>query len=144
MTGIQEIDKRHAELFIRVRGLIDACGDGKGRDEVGRFQGYIVDYVTTLFPDEERCMTEYEYDDRVAHRLEHEQFKSEVAWLRNRIRVEGSGTAVVLETVRLSVEWIAYHMNETDRRLALFLRNKTMSRELLKYRGGNSVARIDA
>lgn len=33
-TGVNKIDNQHKELFKRINNLLDACNQGKGKDEV--------------------------------------------------------------------------------------------------------------
>lgn len=55
-TGSDEIDNQHKELFRRINSLLDACNQGKGREEIGKTVQFLEDYVITHFSAEEEYM----------------------------------------------------------------------------------------
>ncbi len=123
-TAVTEIDNQHKELFKRVNCLIDACGEGKGRDEVGRMIGFLDDYVINHFSSEERYMLEEAYPRYEQHKQEHEDFIEQMGELRKKFHAEGGGIHVVLLTIRTAVEWLSRHIRKTDRVMAEYLRNR--------------------
>lgn len=125
-TGVAEIDDQHKELFRRINCLLDACGQGKGRHEVGRMIGFLDDYVISHFSAEERSMLEGAYPQYDRHRQEHEAFIAQMTDLKQKFHVEGSGVHVVLLTIRTSVDWLATHIRKTDRAMGAYLREKSV------------------
>jgi len=121
-TSIETIDNQHRELFRRVNILLDACGQGKGRDEVGRVIGFFEDYVITHFSAEERIMTEAAYPWYDVHKAEHEHFIGKIKDLKKQFLADGAGLHVVLLTVSTAVSWLANHIRKTDKALGEHLR----------------------
>jgi len=120
--NIEEIDSQHQELFRRVNALLDACGQGKGRNEVGRVIDFFEEYVITHFSAEEQIMTNAAYPWYDAHKEEHVHFIGRIKDLKKTFLTEGSGVHVVLLTVSTAVSWLANHIRKTDRALGEHLR----------------------
>lgn len=52
--GVEEIDSQHKELFKRIRDLLDACSQNKGRQEVSKMIDFLEEYVDIHFTSEEK------------------------------------------------------------------------------------------
>jgi hemerythrin len=124
-TGIDDIDAQHKELIMHVNTLIDACGNQKGQDDIGRYLGYLGEYVAYHFAAEEREMTCYHYSGLTAHEQEHEHFKKVVGNLNRDFAEHGAGVNVVLMTMRSSCDWLVNHINKTDKAMASYLKDRT-------------------
>ncbi len=120
-TNIIEIDSQHKELFRRVNDLLDACGKGKGRDEVGRILAFFQDYTMSHFSSEEQAMKESAYPHYEAHKTEHLDFVDQIADLKQKMMREGVGINIVLLTIRTSVIWLTAHIRRSDRKFADYL-----------------------
>ena len=72
LTGVRDIDEQHRELFSRVNTLIVACTQQKGKDEIGNYLQFLMDYVAFHFAAEEREMTTYQYPGLPELEREHE------------------------------------------------------------------------
>ncbi len=127
-TNNAEIDSQHKELFRRVNALLDACGEGKGKGEVGRVIGFFEDYVITHFSAEEQLMLASSYSGYEAHKAEHIDFIDQITDLKKKFLSEGGGVNVVLLTIRTSVEWLSNHIRKTDRAMADRLRSRVKVR----------------
>ncbi len=123
-TNISEIDAQHREIFKRVNDLLDACGKGKGKNEVARLIAFLQDYVITHFRAEEAAMETASYPACGAHRAEHAQFISQIGELEQKLTHEGAGVHVVLLTIRTAVDWLVNHIRRTDRQFAGFANGK--------------------
>ena len=53
-TGNALIDSEHRQLFAVINKLMDACSQGKGRDQIASTVQYLNDYVSKHFSDEEQ------------------------------------------------------------------------------------------
>jgi hemerythrin len=124
-TGVDDIDTQHKELILRLNTLLEACSNQKGRDDVGRFLGYLSEYVAFHFAAEEREMTCYHYPGLAAHEQEHEHFKKVVGGLKRDVGEHGAGINVVLMTVRSSCDWLVNHIKKTDKAMAEYLKDRT-------------------
>jgi hemerythrin len=122
LTGVEEIDREHRELFVRVRALLDASRTHRGRDEVGRLLDYLGDYAVSHFAVEERSMAAGGYPDRAAHEAEHRRFVKEFASLREEFKVEGPGPLFVIRVGNRVTAWLREHIYRTDRALGEWLR----------------------
>ncbi len=127
-TNNAEIDNQHKELFRRVNSLLDACGEGKGKVEVGRVIGFFEDYVITHFSAEEQLMLDSSYEGYKTHKSEHADFIAQIWDLKKKFLIEGGGVNVVLLTIRTSVEWLSNHIRKTDRTMADRLRTAVKAR----------------
>lgn len=123
-TGVDDIDAQHMELILHVNTLIDACNSQKGRDDIGRFLGYLSEYVAFHFAAEEREMTCYHYPGLAAHEQEHEHFKKVVGNLKGEFTEHGAGINVVLMTVRSACDWLVNHIKKVDMEMAKFLKQQ--------------------
>ncbi len=123
-TSVTEIDEQHKELFRRINSLLDACGSGQGKGEVGRVIGFLEDYVVTHFGTEERYMAETRYHAAATHKEEHRYFIGQIADLKRKFLEEGSGVHVVLLTIRTAIEWLSSHIRKTDRALGEYLKTR--------------------
>jgi len=124
-TGVDDIDAQHMELILHVNTLLDACSHQKGRDDVGRFLGYLSEYVAFHFAAEEREMTCYNYPGLAAHEQEHEHFKKVVANLKRDFAEHGAGINVVLMTLHTAGDWLVNHIKKTDKAMAAYLKART-------------------
>ena len=113
------------ELILHINTLLDACNHQKGRDDIGKFLGYLGEYVAFHFAAEEREMTCYAYPGLAAHEQEHENFKKAVGNLKRGFAEHGAGINVVLMTIRSSCDWLVNHIKKTDMAMAAYLKGRT-------------------
>ena len=52
-TGVNKIDNQHKELFKRINNLLEACNQGRGKNEVEKVIKFLDDYVIIHFSEEE-------------------------------------------------------------------------------------------
>ena len=123
-TGSSEIDQQHQEIFRRINSLLEACHEGKGREEVCRVLGFLDDYVVTHFGDEESYMIKLKYPGYAEHKAMHVEFTKNYIILKKQVEAEGAGMNAVLATNRLVVDWLTHHIRKVDRQLGEFLKNK--------------------
>jgi len=124
-TGSAEIDQQHQEIFRRISSLLEACQEGKGREEVCRVLGFLDDYVVTHFGDEESYMLEHKYPGYAEHKAMHVEFTKNYILLKKQVETEGTGLNTVLATNRLVVDWLTNHIRKVDKQLGAFLKTKS-------------------
>jgi hemerythrin len=121
-TGVVEIDEQHKDLFRQLSELLQACSQDKGKEEIGRFVGFLSDYVILHFATEEREMAAHNYPGMAEHKAEHEQFKIKIAALKTEFIEQGANIDVALKAVRMSYDWLQQHIRKTDKALGAFLK----------------------
>ena len=121
-TGNGAIDEQHKELIGRFSALLNACNQGKGREEVGRLLTFMAEYVRSHFSMEEGLQKRYGYPEYAAHKEEHDGFIQDLQELEHQFGAEGATLSLVIQTNQAMVDWLIRHINGTDRKLAAFLR----------------------
>lgn len=122
-TGNKAIDDQHKELINAINNLLDACGQGKGRDEIKNTIKFLADYTVKHFNDEERLQKQYNYPDYAAHKKLHEDFKIEVNNIISEF--EGNGTSVILthKVNNIIASWLIKHIKGEDKKVATYIKN---------------------
>jgi len=123
-TGIHDIDAQHIALIGQFNDLIEACSQKKGHEEVGRFLTFLTGYVNRHFDDEERAMARNVYDGIEAHIKEHEQYRRQLAGLKDDLIKRGMTDQVVSDAVWVAANWFLSHIKRTDQAMAAVLRGK--------------------
>ncbi len=122
LTGVDEIDAQHRELFVRIGALLDASRSGQSGQEVVRLLEFLGSYVVEHFGAEERLMVASAYPKIQLHREEHRQFLAELEILRNELKSEGPTRLFVIRVGNRVTQWLREHIYRTDRLLAEWLR----------------------
>jgi hemerythrin len=123
-TGIHDIDAQHIALIGQFNDLMEACAQKKGKDEVARFLTFLTGYVNQHFDDEERAMARNVYDGIEVHIKEHEQYRRQLAMLKDDVIKRGMTDQVVSEAVWVAADWFISHIKRTDLAMAAALRSK--------------------
>ena len=121
-TGIHDIDVQHIAVIGQFNDLIEACSHQKGHEEVGRFLTFLTGYVNKHFDDEERAMAKNVYDGIEDHIKEHEQFRMQLARLKDDVIKRGMNDQVVSEAVWVAANWFITHIKRTDQTMAAAIR----------------------
>ena len=124
LTGIEEIDNQHMEMFDSIKDILNACNAKKGREESIKIFAFLEDYIIKHFKSEESIMLNYVYPYRLSHLAEHDQFKSVVSELRNELKDSGPTGQFVIKLNRKLVQWLISHICKEDKKLAEHIRNK--------------------
>jgi hemerythrin len=124
LTGIDEIDRQHRELFERIATLLQAARERRGRQEVVRTLEFLGSYAVDHFASEERMMEAEGYPRLEAHRAEHRQFVRELEVLRLELKSEGPTSLFVIRVGNRVTEWMREHIYRTDLLLAEWLRTR--------------------
>lgn len=123
-TGIAEIDSQHRELIERVNKLLEACTQGKGKEEVGGVIKFLGDYVVTHFGTEERYMAQYAYPEAAAHKRQHDDFVKTFTDLKSQFEAGGPSLQFVTRVNRTVVDWLINHISKSDKALGVYLKTK--------------------
>ena len=123
-TGVNKIDNQHKELFKRINNMLEACNQGKGKNEVERVIKFLEDYVIIHFSEEEKYMTTFDYPEYSTHKGQHSLFIENFSGLKRKFETEGVGVYIVILTNHLVVDWFINHIRKLDKALGGFLKAK--------------------
>jgi hemerythrin len=121
LTGVDEIDAQHRELFARIGQLLEASRNRRSREEVVRLLEFLGQYVVEHFAAEERIMASAGYPQLDGHHAEHVQFVKELEILRHELKSEGPSNLFVIRVGNRVTEWLREHIYRTDRSLGAWL-----------------------
>lgn len=124
LTGVDEVDNQHKEIFIRVNRLIDACDKGKGREEIKSTFNFLKNYIVIHFKSEEILMYRSFYPYLYSHIDKHKKFVAAISQLRQDIEKYGVSDQFINNARNSAVEWLINHICEEDKDLARFVRDK--------------------
>jgi hemerythrin len=122
LTGVEEIDAQHRELFVRVDRLLEASRARRSKEEVIHLLAFLSGYVIDHFSSEEARMAATRYPGREAHLGEHRSFARELEALHGEIREDGPTPLLVIRVGHRVTEWLREHIYRTDRALGEWLR----------------------
>ena len=117
LTGNALIDSEHRELFAAVNNLMDACAQGKGRDQIQKTVQFLGDYVAKHFRDEEGLQTKSNYPGYPAHKQFHDGYRRKLAETTQVLTREGPSVKA-LGDLNGVVAILVSHIRTEDRRLA--------------------------
>ncbi len=124
-VGVPMIDNRHKELINRLNGLRTAIREQVCRYIIDDMMAFLEEYVDVYFCEEEQCMKYYGYENSASHKEQHENFATELHFLKEELRnirtlgLKGS-YELSIETVQVVVDWIADHVAAMTKILAIF------------------------
>ena len=124
-VGILEIDNQHKELFERIKALIEACYQGKGRIEIGKTVAFLEEYVETHFGTEENNMIKLQYPEYAAHKQQHIIFKNNFANIKHRLEEEGPGVHIIILTKQMVIEWLKSHIRTRDKEFGAYVQGRS-------------------
>jgi hemerythrin len=122
--GIEEIDTQHRELVQRFAGLLAACEEGRGREELKALLGFLDRYVQQHFSDEEALQQRCGYPFYQEHRSQHQAFIARISSLQQQIDGGGIELSHIVEINHLLYAWLVNHIFGADRDLGLFLEKR--------------------
>ncbi len=124
LTGVEEIDEQHRELFRRIAQLLEASRSRSSRAEVVRLLEFLDGYVIEHFAAEERLMQLSHYPNVDGHREEHRRFVKELEALRKELDAEGPTPLFVIRVGNRVTEWLREHIYRTDRMVGQWIRDR--------------------
>lgn len=120
LTGNALIDSEHRELFAAVNRLMDACSQGKGRDQIQTTVTFLSNYVVKHFGDEEKLQTQSSYPGYASHKQFHDGYRRQLAQASQELVKEGP-TVKALGDLNRIVAVLVSHIRTEDKRLARHL-----------------------
>lgn len=125
--GVAVIDQQHREIFRRLRILLAAMAEHRGRTELATLFEFMGDYFDHHFGAEEQLMIARDYPGYGPHKTQHEQFQRAYRQMEEQYRRDGSTVVTLLHVARGLTELFRDHINVTDRALATFVRGPARS-----------------
>jgi hemerythrin len=124
LTGVEEIDQQHRELFQRANQLMRAVRGLDGQQNVAELLEFLSSYVVLHFEAEERLMREHDYPFIGIQRFQHEKLKEYFAKIRLELLQASDEDRfyTVFRFQLLIVDWLVNHTLFVDRHLGRFLR----------------------
>lgn len=120
-VGVMEIDGQHKELFNRINALLDALGQGKGKQELGNTLKFLEDYTKTHFAAEEKLMTKHSYPAYAVQKAEHTKFINELNAMHKEFDGAGASLPLLIQVQKKTVDWLMNHISKMDKELGKFL-----------------------
>jgi hemerythrin len=109
-------------LFEMVNRLLDACDQGKGREELTKSLAFLADYTVKHFSEEEALQKKYGYPEYPAHRQIHENFKAVVQEYAKEINTRGASEEMLEKLKKEVGDWLVTHVKVVDFKVAAFLK----------------------
>ena len=121
-TGNLLIDSQHKELIAAINSLLDACSQGKGREEVKKTIVFLKNYTDKHFGDEEVLQQKYKYPDIVNHKKLHQTFKDDVKKIGEEFDQTGTSIAITFKVNNIAA-WFINHIKVHDKKVAAHIKD---------------------
>jgi len=119
-TGNGQIDSEHKQLIKAASELMEACGQGRGRQEIGHAVEFLSNYTKTHFTHEEELQQKFRFPGYAAHRSWHQSYIREIEAVMEKLKTEGPTIAVVAE-VNMKLSQLLTHIKTADLKLAQYI-----------------------
>lgn len=121
--GISEIDEQHQKMLAIINKLFDLFGNKKHEDqaEIARIIKEMTDYALYHFRTEEKYFELFSYPKSAEHIEIHNQYRSKIEEWRQRYDAN-KDKAIFFEISEFLQDWWTWHINNTDRDYAPFLK----------------------
>ncbi len=123
LTGNETIDKQHQEIFERAAQITESGKIGKIGSDAGKIIEYLEAYYTTHFTAEEALQIKYRFPGYEVHKEMHQRFREELDELKHRFALHGTSNELAVEIVVFMLEWLAKHIDKSDKVLAVYIQN---------------------
>jgi len=124
-VNIGSIDAQHQNLFAIGRELYAAMNAGQGKSVLAKILDRLIQYTSVHFAHEERLMKLHNYRDYEAHKAEHDALTKQV--LQFQRDFQNGRVAMSIQLLQFLKEWLAQHINGSDKRYAPALREKAVA-----------------
>ncbi|MCL4432693.1 MAG: bacteriohemerythrin [Epsilonproteobacteria bacterium] len=123
-TGIELIDDQHKKLVDILNQLAAHLANRCDEIKLNEIFDELADYANYHFQSEEKIWSEYFHEDEwyINHEHTHGSFIDEIVALRNNTNSIPLDD-VVYDVVTFLSKWLAYHILDTDKRMALAVKN---------------------
>jgi hemerythrin len=122
-VGLDIFDREHIKLVEIINGLHDSFQGGMDHSITDQALNELVDYTVGHFQHEESFFDSWNYPDKAAHRVAHQELRQQVLEYRDSIRAKGS-IEMALELITFLRYWLLGHIMAEDKHFCQFLRSK--------------------
>jgi hemerythrin len=120
--GYELVDNQHKQLVAAVNDLMEASQSGQGNEAVMQTMDFLTGYTIKHFADEEKLQKKYDYPDYLNHKRIHDEFKTVVKGLTERLTREGPGPELVNVVSNTIGAWLLNHIKGDDFRMAAYVK----------------------
>jgi len=131
ITGVAEIDAQHRALLALANQILDTPDEASPAIFL-RAVSFLARYIIDHFAAEEAVMAQAEYPGTRFHLEFHDRLRRETAEIVRRSQREGASKSTKLAVSFMLEDWLIYHIRETDRDLANFLRDRSVGGKVLR------------
>ncbi|MDR2483628.1 MAG: bacteriohemerythrin, partial [Treponema sp.] len=124
LTGCGGMDDQHGKLFDAINDLIEACQQGKGKEELQKSLDFLSDYTVKHFFNEEQLLKKYGFSGFDKHRQHHEAFKAKVKELSHQAILQGFSETLIKDVQTKIGSWLIEHIKGEDFQWARELKAK--------------------
>ena len=117
LTGNEQVDKEHQEIFRLVGKLLQSTGD-ETDDDINESIRFLAHYTICHFENEEKLMMESEYPHKDLHKQQHDDFIVQVSALIERVGQEKNRNKNLQDIKMVVVEWLVEHVLGSDKMMA--------------------------
>lgn len=121
LVGVPQIDDQHRKLVVSIDRLMEACMQGKGRSTIKETLIFVITYTKEHFHDEEKLQAKYEYPERIAHKLLHEQFIKDINVILRDLQQAGPNVSLTGRVNKTLVDWLINHISTEDKKLGEYI-----------------------
>lgn len=123
ITGINEIDKQHKELFNNINRILIACLTKKEIAEVQYIIQTFEKHAESHFQNEEKLMKKTNFKNYHAHKRAHRLLKMTITGAKEEFNIKGPSIALAIKTKKLMADNLISHLSEYDFEMAKYLKN---------------------
>jgi hemerythrin len=116
-TGVESVDSQHQELIRRINELQEACLAGTAKEELVTLLGFLGEYASSHFSQEEEIMQSHQCPARGVNKAAHAQFLQDYQKLVETVQRDGPSTTAVLQIKELLGNWLKKHICSVDTKL---------------------------
>jgi methyl-accepting chemotaxis protein len=124
LTGCEQVDLQHSQLFEAINGLLDRCEQGADRNALKGSLDFLSDYTVKHFFDEEQLLKKHGFTDIEHHHQYHEAFKKTVKDLAHEFIFKGASEELVHAVQGKIGSWLIEHIKGQDFRWTRELKEK--------------------
>jgi len=122
--GLEEIDIEHREIIDKLNILFIKLKNHEPVENLSEILNFLKNYTGYHFDSEENLMKQYDYDLYDEHHKLHEDFKTKVHEIINKISEHGFDNDIRLEIYMTVVEWLKDHITIEDKKLVDYVTGK--------------------
>jgi hemerythrin-like metal-binding protein len=114
ITGNDDIDEQHQELYRQIDMLVDACYRGENREIITKTVDSVEQYVIEHFQAEEQLLLVYKSPELEIHKREHEEFVGHIARLKKIFDLPEADYMMAVDTINMLIGWAGQHIINRD------------------------------